>query len=40
MSGFEDSPEHEDWVEETGGRDESKSEYREQYERRERREQS
>jgi hypothetical protein len=31
---FEDSPEYENWIEETGGRDESRDEYYNQWERR------
>lgn len=35
---FEDSPEHEDWIQETGGRDESRDEYYRKWELRTRRE--
>ena len=37
---FENSPEYDDWIEETGGRDEDRSEYYNKWERRVRREQS
>lgn len=33
---FEDSPEYEDWIQETGGRDEDHSEYYNKWERRKR----
>jgi len=33
---FEDSPEHEDWIQETGGSDSRRQEYYEKWERRNR----
>lgn len=35
---FENSPEHEDWIQETGGSDDQRSDYYEQYDRRTRNE--
>ncbi|HGM9886882.1 TPA: hypothetical protein ACKRET_000844 [Proteus mirabilis] len=35
---FEDSPEYEDWIEETGGRDEERSDYYNKWMRRRQRE--
>ncbi len=35
---FEDSPEYEDWIEETGGRDEERSDYYNKWMRRKQRE--
>lgn len=35
---FEDSQEHEDWIQETGGRDEEYSEYYQKWEHRKRKE--
>ncbi|WP_257791084.1 hypothetical protein [Citrobacter sp. FDAARGOS_156] len=37
---FEDSPEYEDWIQETGGRDEDYSEYYQKWMRRQQRESS